>query len=288
MKKKRVLKLLILIISLAAMLIVFSSCSAVLGGTDTADGTATGGSTTTDTTGTTGSATGTGDTADEDTGGGALATLLGSRSSALQVVGLITILSIAPSILLMVTSFTRIVIVLSFTRNALGLQQMPPNQVLIALAVFLTFFVMSPVFTQIQTDALEPYLAEEITLDEAVTNAEKPLREFMLLQTYKEDLDMFMDFSNISVTQSLDDVPITTIIPAFITSELKRGFMIGFFIYIPFIVMDMVVASTLMAMGMMMLPPITISLPFKVLLFVLVDGWTLTIDTLLATFNTIT
>lgn len=290
LKNHKVLKLIILAVTLAAMLIVMSSCSALLGSTEqdgtTGDGAAA--SATTRPGAAASDAVNGTEAGDEDTGGGALATLLGSRSSALQIVAIITILSIAPSILLMVTSFTRIVIVLSFTRNALGLQQMPPNQVLIALAVFLTFFVMSPVFGAIQTDALEPYLADEITLDEAVTAAEAPLREFMLMQTYPEDLDMFMDFSNISVTQTLDEVPITTIIPAFITSELRRGFMIGFFIYIPFIVIDMVVASTLMAMGMMMLPPITISLPFKVLLFVLVDGWTLTISTLLSTFNVIT
>lgn len=223
-----------------------------------------------------------------DHGADPLAQLVGSRSTSLQLVGLLTVLAIAPSILLMVTGFTRIVIVLSFTRNALGLQQMPPNQVLVALALFLTFFIMAPVFTQIKTDAIEPYVAQEITFEEAYDAAEEPIREFMLMQTYKDDLNMFLDFSGEANTQELDEVPITTIIPAFITSELKRGFMIGFFIYIPFIVIDMVVSSTLMAMGMMMLPPIVISLPFKVLLFILVDGWSLTMQTLLATFNTFT
>ncbi len=264
MKKRLILKLIIIIVSLLAILIVFTGCA----GADT-------------TTGQDGAAA-------VDEGAGPLAQLVGSRSTGLQLVGLLTILSIAPSILLMVTGFTRIVIVLSFTRNALGLQQMPPNQVLVALAIFLTFFIMSPVFTTIKTEAIDPYIAQEITFDEAVKEAEQPVRDFMLRQTFKDDLGMFMDISNTGDAETLDNVPLTTIIPAFITSELKRGFMIGFFIYIPFIVIDMVVSSTLMAMGMMMLPPIVISLPFKVLLFVLVDGWTLTVQTLITTFNTFT
>ena len=227
----------------------------------------------------------TGDGTGADSGSDPLTQLVGSRSTALQLVGLLTILSIAPAILLMVTGFTRIIIVLSFTRNALGLQQMPPNQVLVALALFLTFFGMAPVFTQVKTEAIDPYVAQEITFEEAVDAAEEPIRDFMLHQTYKPDLEMFMEFSDTSDVQNLDEVPTTTIIPAFITSELKRGFQIGFFIYIPFIVIDMVVSSTLMAMGMMMLPPIVISLPFKVLLFILVDGWSLTMQSLLTTFT---
>ena len=284
MKKRLIRKIVTVAVSLLCMLVVLTSCAALTGTADT-DAAATASSSP----GASASA-GTDDAAaSASASSDPLSALLGSRSDALQIVGLLTILSIAPSILLMVTCFTRIIVVLSFTRNALGLQQMPPNQVLIALAIFLTFFVMAPVLQTIYTDALEPYINDEITFDEAVDAAEGPLRDFMLMQTYKEDLDMFMDFSNVSATQTLDEVPITTIIPAFITSELRRGFIIGFFIYIPFIVVDMVVvASTLMAMGMMMLPPITISLPFKVLLFVLVDGWTLTMDTLLATFNTFT
>lgn len=225
-----------------------------------------------------------GDT-DTDSGAGPIGELLGSRSSGLQIVGLITILSIAPAILLMVTGFVRIVIVLSFTRNALGLQQMPPNQVIVALALFLTFFVMAPTFTTINEQAIQPYLNDEITFDEAVDEAETPLREFMLRQTFPADLEMFMGFSGQEPVESLSDIPMSTVIPSFITSEIKRGFIIGFFIYIPFIVIDMIVASTLMAMGMMMLPPIVISLPFKVMLFVLVDGWTLTLKTLLSGFN---
>jgi flagellar biosynthetic protein FliP len=214
-----------------------------------------------------------------------LSQLLGSRSQGMQIVGLLTILSLAPSILIMVTGFTRIIIVLSLTRNAMGIQQTPPNQVIVALALFLTFFVMMPVIDQIKTDALEPYAEHEITAQEAVEAAEVPLREFMLKQTYKSDLNLFMDVSDQQSVQSLDDVPMSTIIPAYMTSEIKRGFQIGFFIYIPFIVIDMVVASTLMAMGMMMLPPTVISLPFKVLLFILVDGWGLMIQSLISSFS---
>ena len=288
MKKRLIRKLITIGISVLCLLIVLTGCAGGTGDDSQASASASAGTTT-------------GTAGDEDTdaassGGDALSTLLGSRSDALQIVGLLTILSIAPSILLMVTCFTRIVVVLSFTRSALGLQQMPPNQVMIALALFLTFFVMSPVFETIRTDALEPYINNEITFDQAVTAAETPIRRYMYANTYREDLTMFLDFSGYQLEipedgqipeLELQDVPLTTIIPAYITSELRRAFIIGFLIYIPFIVVDMVVASTLMAMGMMMLPPITISLPFKVLLFVLVDGWTLTIDTLLATFNSI-
>ena len=214
-----------------------------------------------------------------------LAQLLGSRSQSIEIIGLLTILSIAPSILIMMTGFTRIVIVLSLTRNAMGLQQTPPNQVIVALALFLTFFVMMPVISEIKTDAIEPYMQEQITAQEAVDAAEVPLREFMLRQTYTSDLNLFLDVSDSQNVKSLDAVPMSTIIPAYITSEIKRGFQIGFFIYIPFIVIDMVVASTLMAMGMMMLPPTVISLPFKVLLFILVDGWGLMIQSLLSSFS---
>lgn len=214
-----------------------------------------------------------------------LAQLLGSRSQSLQIVGLLTVLSIAPAILIMLTGFTRIIIVLSLTRNALGLQQMPPNQVLVALALFLTFFVMSPVFNEIKTEALDPYINQEITAQEAIDTASVPLKEFMLKQTYKSDLELFIDISKQEDVSNVDSIPLSTIIPAFITSEIKRGFQIGFFIFIPFIVIDMVVASTLMAMGMMMLPPTVISLPFKVLLFVLVDGWALMIQTLITSFH---
>ncbi len=222
-----------------------------------------------------------------DDGDGPLAQMLGSRSQSIQIVGLLTVLSLAPSILIMVTGFTRIVIVLSFTKNALGMQQMPPNQVVIGLALFLTFFVMSPVLTEIDQTALQPYINEEITFDEAIDIAEIPIKEFMLRQTYPTDLELFSGITG-EQAQSMEtlaeDLSLTTLIPAFITSEIKTGMLIGFLIYIPFIVVDMVVASTLMAMGMMMLPPIVISLPFKVLLFVLIDGWTLTVESLITGF----
>ncbi|HBU12638.1 MAG TPA: flagellar biosynthetic protein FliP [Clostridiales bacterium] len=219
---------------------------------------------------------------------GVLSELIGSRSQSLQLVGLLTILSLAPSILIMMSGFVRIVIVFSFTRNALGLQQMPPNQVIVVLALFVTFFVMAPTYTQIMDNAIEPYIAEEITFEEAQEAAEAPIREFMLANTRRADLNMFIGFlgeEEVAEIETLDDVPMTTVIPAFLTSELKTAMVIGFFIYIPFIVIDMVVASTLMAMGMMMLPPVTISLPFKVLLFILIDGWSLTMQTLISGFN---
>jgi flagellar biosynthetic protein FliP len=212
--------------------------------------------------------------------------LLGDRSDTVNIVLLLTILSVLPSILIMLTCFPRIIIVLSLVRNGLGLQQMPPNQVLVGLALFLTFFVMSPVIDEINTNAYQPYVEGEITQDEAFDAAMKPVRAFMLKQTYKDDLEFFISVSEKDQQiESVDDVANTTLIPAFITSEIKRGFQIGFLLYIPFIVLDMIVASALMSMGMMMLPPIVISLPFKVLLFVLVDGWTMTVKTLLASFG---
>lgn len=218
---------------------------------------------------------------------GALVSMLGSRSQSVQIVALLTLLSLAPSLLIMLTGFVRIVMVLSFTRNALGLQQMPPNQVLVGLALFLTLFVMGPVVDEIKTEAYIPYITEQITLEEAVDRAAVPVRAFMLRQTRTADLNMFCSFAGEEPPVTEEDalqVKMRTLIPAFLTSELKRAFEIGFFIYIPFIVIDMIVASTLMAMGMMMLPPVTISLPFKVLLFVVVDGWTLTMQTLVAGF----
>ncbi|MEA5058904.1 MAG: flagellar type III secretion system pore protein FliP [Candidatus Pelethousia sp.] len=216
-----------------------------------------------------------------------LVSMLGSRSQSVQIVGLLTILSLAPSILIMLTSFVRVIMVLSFTRNALGLQQMPPNQVLVGLALFLTLFIMGPVVDEIKTEAYIPYIAEQITLEEAVDRGAVPVRGFMLRQTRSADLAMFCSFAGEEPPATEEEtrkVPMRTLIPAFLTSELKRSFEIGFFIYIPFIVIDMIVASTLMAMGMMMLPPIVISLPFKVLLFVVVDGWTLTMQTLVSGF----
>lgn len=206
-------------------------------------------------------------------------------SSTVRIILLLTVLSLAPSILIMMTAFTRIIIVLSFVRSAMGTNNMPPNQVLIGLALFLTFFVMSPVITEIHDTAYTPFVEEKIDEEQALENAMKPLREFMFKQTRTKDLNMFLRLSEMEAPETLDDIPTRVLIPAFITSELKRGFEIGFFIFIPFIVIDMVVASTLMSMGMMMLPPSMISLPFKILLFVLVDGWGLTVGTLIQSFG---
>ena len=203
----------------------------------------------------------------------------------LQILLTLTVLSLAPSILIMMTSFTRIIVVLSFMRSALGTQQMPPNQVLIGLALFLTFYTMSPYWTTINNKALQPYLANAITQEAAMTEAVKPVREFMFKQTRENDLALFVNLSEIPRPNSPDDVPTTTLIPAFVISELKTAFQIGFLIYIPFIVIDMIVASTLMSMGMMMVPPVMISLPFKLLLFILVDGWHLLIRSLVTSFN---
>lgn len=203
----------------------------------------------------------------------------------LQVLLALTILSLAPSILIMMTSFTRIIVVLSFLRSALATQQMPPNQVLIGLALFLTFFTMSPYIDQVNKNALQPYIAGTITQEDAMTQGIKPMREFMFKQTRENDLALFVNLSELPRPNSPEDVPTTTLIPAFIISELKTAFQIGFLIYIPFIVIDMVVASTLMSMGMMMVPPVMISLPFKILLFILVDGWHLLIRSLITSFN---
>jgi len=203
----------------------------------------------------------------------------------LQILFTLTVLSLAPSILIMMTSFTRIIVVLSFLRSALGTQQMPPNQVLVGLALFLTFYTMSPYWEVVNTNALQPYMANAITQEAAMTEAMKPMREFMLKQTRENDLALFVNLSEMARPNSPDDIPTTTIIPAFMISELKTAFQIGFLIYIPFIVIDMVVASTLMSMGMMMVPPVMISLPFKILLFILVDGWHLIIRSLVTSFS---
>lgn len=207
------------------------------------------------------------------------------RSEGLQLLVLLTVLSLAPSILIMMTGFTRIVIVLSFTRNALGLQQTPPNQVIIGLALLLTLFFMAPVVDDIGENAYKPYVAGTITQEEALEKAMEPLRDFMFRNTYRKDMEMFMGMAGIASVETVGDIPTKALIPAFVTSELKRAVQIGFFIFIPFLVIDMIVASTLMSMGMMMLPPTIISLPFKVLLFVLVDGWVLTIQTLITGFG---
>lgn len=195
----------------------------------------------------------------------------------------LTVLSLAPAILVLMTSFTRIMIVLSFVRNALATQQVPPNQVLIGLALFLTVFVMQPVLSTVNQDAVQPYLAGELSQQEALAKAEAPLREFMIENTRANDLELFIELSQ-NPAQSVDEVPFLTIVPAFVISELKTAFQMGFMIFVPFLVLDMIVASTLMSMGMMMLPPVMISLPFKILLFVLVDGWNLVIKSLVQSF----
>ncbi len=206
-------------------------------------------------------------------------------SNTLQILLLLTILTLAPSIMIMMTSFTRIIIVLHFLRQALGTQQMPPSQILIGLSLFLTFFVMSPVLKDINNNALQPYLAEKITQKEALQNAVKPLRKFMLRQTKKEDLALFVSLTkDREKPKNIKEISTLTIIPAFITSELKTAFEMGFLIYIPFLVLDMVVASVLLSMGMMMLPPVMVSLPFKIILFVLADGWNLLVSSLIKSF----
>lgn len=211
-------------------------------------------------------------------------TLFGENAQTVDIIILLTVLTLLPSIVIMLTGFTRIIITLSFMRNAIGMQQTPPNQVIIGLALFLTFFVMRPVLTDVYETAYVPYNEGEISQTEFLENAMVPLRSFMLDQTKKSDMDFFLRISG-ETFETVDDIPSTIVIPAFITSEIKQAFFIGFFIYLPFIVIDMVVASTLMAMGMMMLPPAMISLPFKVLLFILVDGWQLTIGTVLGSFR---
>jgi len=205
--------------------------------------------------------------------------------TSLQLLLLMTVLSLAPAILMLMTSFTRIIIVLSFVRNALGTQQLPPNQVMVGLALFLTLFVMEPTWNQINTQAVQPYLANQITQTEALTKAEEPLRVFMFKQTREKDLELFVGLSKMAQPKTYRDVPTYVLIPAFVISELKTAFQMGFAIFIPFIVIDMIVSSTLMSVGMMMLPPMMISLPFKLLLFVLVDGWHLVVQSLVTSFH---
>ncbi|WAM32114.1 flagellar type III secretion system pore protein FliP [Caldicellulosiruptor naganoensis] len=206
-------------------------------------------------------------------------------SSAIQLIIFFTLLTLAPSILIMMTSFTRILIVLGFVRNALGTQQMPPNQILIGLALFLTFFIMAPVGQKIYTQSYQPYIKGEITSQEALKRAEVPLREFMLKNTRKKDLDLFVKLSNVNPNTDVRKLPLRVVIPAFIISELKSAFEMGFIIYVPFLIIDMVVASILMSMGMLMIPPVMISLPFKILLFILVDGWGLVVESLVRSFK---
>jgi len=209
----------------------------------------------------------------------------GEVSTALQILIVLTILSVAPAILLMTTGFTRIVIVLSFMRQAMGTQSAPSNQIVIGLSLFLTFFVMAPVFNQINEQALQPYMSQQISQEEALDQALQPMRKFMFSQVGEKDLQLLVDISKSPQPENQADISMMTLIPAFMLSELKRAFQMGFLLFVPFLMVDMIVASILMSMGMMMLPPIIVSLPFKILLFVLVDGWSLVIGSLVKSFG---
>jgi flagellar biosynthetic protein FliP len=209
----------------------------------------------------------------------------GDWVGALRVLGLMTVLTLAPGILLTMTAFTRIIIVLGFLRQAIGTMQSPPNQVLLALSMFMTIFIMQPVWSRVHQDALQPYMAGEITQEVALEKASTPVRNFMFAHTRKKDLALFIKASGENKPQTEADVATWQLIPAFIISELKTAFQMGFMIYVPFLVLDMVVSAILMAMGMMMLPPVLISMPFKLMLFVLVDGWNLLVGSLIRSFN---
>lgn len=206
-------------------------------------------------------------------------------SVTLQILLLMTVLSLAPAILILTTAFTRIIVVLHFLKQAMGTPQMPPPQVLVGLAMFLTFFVMAPVWDRINADALQPYMNNRLSATAAYEKASVPLREFMFKQTREEDLALFIRLSRMAKPENRNDVPLHVLIPAFAISELRTGFQIGFVLFVPFLIIDMVVASVLMSMGMMMLPPSMVSLPFKILLFILVDGWNLVIASLIASFH---
>lgn len=215
---------------------------------------------------------------------------LGSESGTvtgriIQIVALITLLSLAPTAIVMVTSFTRIIVVLSLLRTAMGAQQTPPNAVLIALALFLTFFVMQPTFQEAYDQGIQPLIEEQISEEEAFTRSVAPLRDFMLRHVRQQDLALFMNMAGIEQVATPQDTPLRALVPAFMISELRRAFEIGFLLFVPFLIIDMVIASVLMAMGMMMLPPTTISLPFKLIFFVLVDGWYLVVGSLVQSFN---
>jgi flagellar biosynthetic protein FliP len=205
--------------------------------------------------------------------------------SSIQILIMLTILTLAPAILILMTSFTRLIIVFSFLRQALGTQQMPPNQLLVGMSLFLTFFIMQPVFEKINTEALQPYVNGQMKQELAIEKALVPLRKFMFSQTRGSDLELFLRLSKVNNPKTRADVPTTVLIPAFVISELKTAFQIGFIIYLPFLVIDMIVASVLMALGMMMLPPVVISLPFKIMIFVLVDGWSLIVGSMVKSFG---
>lgn len=206
-------------------------------------------------------------------------------SQTLQILALMTILSLAPAIMIMTTSYLRLIIVFNFLRQAMGTMQMPPNQLMAGLALFITFFIMSPTFIEVHDNALQPYMDGEMTLDSAYAKGIEPIRGFMLRNVRSEDLQLFIGFANIDQPETPADLPTHILIPAFVISELRAGFVIGFFLFLPFLMIDMIVASVLMSMGMMMLPPILISLPFKILLFVLVDGWNLIVGSLVRSFS---
>jgi flagellar biosynthetic protein FliP len=208
----------------------------------------------------------------------------GDVSVLLQIVFLLTVLTLAPAILILTTSFTRIAVVFSFLRQAVGTQQTPSNQIIAGLALFLTFFIMMPIWQKINNNALQPYLHEEISQEIALKAAINPIRNFMFKQTREKDLGLFIKMAKINKPKSKDDIPTTVLIPAFVISELKTAFIIGFVLFVPFLIIDMVVASVLLSMGMMMLPPIMISLPFKLMLFVLVDGWNIIVGSLVKSF----
>lgn len=214
----------------------------------------------------------------------ALINVNGNSVETLEILFLLTIIGLLPSILIMMTCFTRIIISLSFLRNALGIQQTPPNTVLIGIALFLTLFIMSPVITEINETAYQPYRNEEITQSEAVDRAQGPLKRFMLRQTEIDCVNLFLDAAKLEAPADLEDLPMIVVIPAFMTSELKRGFVIGFLLYLPFLLIDIAVSSTLMSMGMIMLPPAMISMPFKLILFITINGWQLMFQTLIQGF----
>ena len=215
----------------------------------------------------------------------ALVNINGEQVPTLELLLMLTLISLLPSLLIMCTSFMRTIIMLSFLRNAMGIQQSPPNMVLVGIALFLTLFIMTPVINEINETAYQPYVREEITQQEAWTRAQGPLKRFMLRNTEEDTLNMFMDMGNAEAVETVEELPLTVIIPSFMTTELKRAFTAGFLLYIPFLLIDIIVSSTLMSMGMMMLPPAMISLPFKLLLFVTVDGWQLLFSTIVKGFN---
>lgn len=217
--------------------------------------------------------------------GQALININGDGAQTLEILMLMTTVSLLPSILIMMTSFTRIIIILSFLRNAMGVQQLPPNMVLIGISIFLTLFIMSPVIDDINQNAYTPYKSQQITQKQAIERAQVPLRDFMLRQTETGTLNMYAEFAGQELSENVSEIPMKIVVPAFMTTELKRAFVIGFLLFIPFMLIDLIVASTLMSMGMMMLPPAMISLPFKILLFITIDGWNLLFSTIIKGFN---